>query len=152
MLDNLSNCLTYAPGKCRVFLKGFEPMTSAMPVQCFSQLWSHSDVSWSICWAHMFPWKKWWVKETFLSKCIYLLWSRISLRLSSLSVSRSSFAHFWYFTVITDLRKCFIYSEKKKKEVKEVGAFNNYEMCSHSEHSIKLARYANWLYFASWVL
>ena len=33
-----------------------------------SKLWSHSDVTRSIiiCWAHVFPWKEWWVKENVL--------------------------------------------------------------------------------------
>ena len=30
-----------------------------------TELWSHPDLSRSICWAHVFLWKEWWVKEMF---------------------------------------------------------------------------------------
>ena len=66
LLDNLSNCLMNLknPGDST----GFEPMTSAMPVQCSNQLsptelWSHTVESRSIRWAHVFPWKECHMKE-----------------------------------------------------------------------------------------
>ena len=31
-----------------------------------TELWSHSDLRKSICWAHVLPWKEWWMKEMFL--------------------------------------------------------------------------------------
>ena len=38
LLENLSDCHVCAPEKFQVSLTGFEPMPSAMPVQCFFQL------------------------------------------------------------------------------------------------------------------
>ena len=58
LLDNLSNCLMNL--KNSGDSTEFEPMTSAMPVQCSNQLSyeSHTVESRSICWAHVFPWKE----------------------------------------------------------------------------------------------
>ena len=48
LLENLSDCLVCAPEKFQVSLTGFEPMPSAMPVQCFFQLnYEATRVTWA---------------------------------------------------------------------------------------------------------
>ena len=58
---------------------GLNPMTSAMPEQCSNQLSNEATVHRSICWAPLFPWKEWWVKEM----CDCEVWSRDELKWSS---------------------------------------------------------------------
>ena len=77
LLDNLSNCLMNL--KNSGDSTGFEPMTSAMPVQCSHQLSYEVTVeSRSICWAHVFPWKECHMKECYMQCGVWIqmkIWS-----------------------------------------------------------------------------
>ena len=46
-----------------------------------AELWSHTDLSWSICWAHVFPWREWWMREMFVRCGFRDEWKKWLLRL-----------------------------------------------------------------------
>ena len=51
-----------------------------------TELWSHSDVSSSVYWPHMFTWKEWWMKEMFVKcgcpVCMRIISSILKVRFS----------------------------------------------------------------------
>ena len=62
MILTLTGQSQHACKKFQVSSMGFKAMTSAIPVQCSNQ---QSHEATQICWAHVFPWKEWWVYEMF---------------------------------------------------------------------------------------
>ena len=64
------NCLDHiCTWKIQVTSMGFEPTTSVMPMQCLNANWAMKPHSWekvTVCWVHVFLWKKWRMKAILL--------------------------------------------------------------------------------------